>query len=311
MSDTKISALSANTTPVSTDITVIVDDPGGTPQSQKITLANLMALFANPVTDDGDSLGTTSLKWSDVFLALGAVLNFNSGNVTITHSAGVLTIAGGGLVLAAGTNTLAPLKLQAGTNLTTAEDGAIEYDGNCFYGTNDAGNRGVMPAMHYIRTQTPKNLPNDTNENALFDSPANGRLTLEAGVYRVTGLIHITGMSASAGNVAFDLLGAGTATIDSWLWHNWGTDNTTPANATSMTGTFPLTQQSAAGVVNIIGTGTAVAWSVNGTFDVTSAGTMIPSVTQANASAAVVSVGSFLEFWRIGATDVVSVGQFD
>lgn len=49
----------------------------------------------NPATNDGAALGTTSLKWSDLFLASGAVVNFNAGDVTITHSADALSFAGG------------------------------------------------------------------------------------------------------------------------------------------------------------------------------------------------------------------------
>lgn len=51
-----------------------------------------------PSTSDGNSLGTTALMWSDLFLASGAVINFDNGNVTITHSAGVLTIDGAAVV---------------------------------------------------------------------------------------------------------------------------------------------------------------------------------------------------------------------
>ena len=47
-----------------------------------------------PVADDGTALGTTSLKFSDLFLASGAVVNFNSGDVTITHAPDLLTFAG-------------------------------------------------------------------------------------------------------------------------------------------------------------------------------------------------------------------------
>ncbi len=46
-----------------------------------------------PTSDDGAALGSTSQKWSDLFLASGAVINFNNGNATITHSAGTLTTA--------------------------------------------------------------------------------------------------------------------------------------------------------------------------------------------------------------------------
>mgnify|MGYP000556016575 CR=1 FL=1 len=45
MADTKITALTANTTPVSTDILLMVDDPGGTPLGQKITLQSLKDYF--------------------------------------------------------------------------------------------------------------------------------------------------------------------------------------------------------------------------------------------------------------------------
>jgi len=49
---------------------------------------------ANPVSNDGAALGTTALGWSDLYLANGSVINFNNGNVTLTHSAGLLTLSG-------------------------------------------------------------------------------------------------------------------------------------------------------------------------------------------------------------------------
>ncbi len=47
-----------------------------------------------PVTDDGAALGTTALQWSDLFLASGGVVNWNNGDVTLTHAANGLTFAG-------------------------------------------------------------------------------------------------------------------------------------------------------------------------------------------------------------------------
>jgi hypothetical protein len=44
-----------------------------------------------PTTSDTVALGTSTRMWSDLFLASGAVINFNAGNATITHSAGLLT----------------------------------------------------------------------------------------------------------------------------------------------------------------------------------------------------------------------------
>jgi hypothetical protein len=47
-----------------------------------------------PGTNDGNALGTSALSWSDLFLASGAVINFNAGDVTITHAANALAVAG-------------------------------------------------------------------------------------------------------------------------------------------------------------------------------------------------------------------------
>lgn len=59
----------------------------------------LTSVALSPTTSDGNALGTSSLLWSDLFLALGAVLDFNNGDVTFTHSADLVTMAGGTLVL--------------------------------------------------------------------------------------------------------------------------------------------------------------------------------------------------------------------
>ena len=55
----------------------------------------LTAGALSPASSDGNALGTTSLMWSDVFLADGAVINFNDSDVTMTHSSNLMTIAGG------------------------------------------------------------------------------------------------------------------------------------------------------------------------------------------------------------------------
>lgn len=55
---------------------------------------NSAATAFSPLTSDGQALGTTSLMWSDLFLASGAVVNFNNGDVLITHSANALAFTG-------------------------------------------------------------------------------------------------------------------------------------------------------------------------------------------------------------------------
>lgn len=74
-----------------------------------------------PTANDGGPLGSTALQWSDLFMASGAILNFNNGNYTITHSAGTLTFAGAvvstGFV---GSNSAA-----AGVGYTTGAGGTV------------------------------------------------------------------------------------------------------------------------------------------------------------------------------------------
>lgn len=77
-------------------------DASGT-LTDRLTLDSAGVL--KPSSNDGVALGTTALMFSDLFLASGAVINFNNGNVTLTHSAGVLTL-GGTATLALGTNSI-------------------------------------------------------------------------------------------------------------------------------------------------------------------------------------------------------------
>ena len=87
----------------------------------------------SPNASDGVPLGTTSLMWSDLFLASGAVVNFNAGDVTATHSSNTLTIAGGTLATAAlTTSTIVAsgiVKTDDATEATSTTDGSLQTDG--------------------------------------------------------------------------------------------------------------------------------------------------------------------------------------
>ena len=84
-----------------------------------------------PDFNDGTALGSSSKGFSDLFLASGAVINFNAGDVTITHSSNTLTVAGSsnltvasdvttGSGLAITSNTLSTGKLLSLASTSTA-----------------------------------------------------------------------------------------------------------------------------------------------------------------------------------------------
>ncbi len=60
----------------------------------------------SPTSDDGAPLGDTTHNFADLFLATGAVINYQNGNVAITHSSGILTMGTGELrITTPGTNS--------------------------------------------------------------------------------------------------------------------------------------------------------------------------------------------------------------
>jgi len=205
-------------------------------------------------------------------------------------------------------------KLTVGTLLTTAEDGAIEMDADCLYGCTDAGNRGVIPVMHFIRADAARNLTNSTAEQKIFDSPSAGKLALETGCYRFEAQLYITSMSGTSGNVRFSPVGtttSTTATSAAFLWHAWGIDATAPTTAATQTGSFAVTSQTAAAVSLVTAaTGTGMGASISGSFEISGAGNIVPTVILSTAAAASINIGTYIAYWRIGSTSVASVGQW-
>jgi hypothetical protein len=132
------------------------------------------------------------------------------------------------LHLVAGTasaNT-APLKLTSGTNLTTAEAGAYEYDGTVSYFTNDASSgRGYKPAIQIFRltangTAFGPAIGNFFNANSAVQLIANGKYEIEAycrftkttaGTVTVTATTSVAPLNLS-GSVDYGAAAGGTAT---------------------------------------------------------------------------------------------------
>jgi hypothetical protein len=119
-----------------------------------VTGMTLSASVVAPDASDGAALGSTSLMWSDLFLASGGVINFNSGNVTLTHSAGTLTM-NNLLTLSGNTGvSLTGSAVTKGINLAGATVAMTDAD-NCLlsFGTwNDEVDIGTQTA-HFVPIQ--------------------------------------------------------------------------------------------------------------------------------------------------------------
>ena len=104
-----------------------------------------------PALKDGSALGSATLQFSDLFLALGAVINFDNGDVTITHAANAVTVAGG-TFNATGGGALTGTWSDLGT-VTTVDINGGTVDGvtiggssaGAITGTTITANTGFMP----------------------------------------------------------------------------------------------------------------------------------------------------------------------
>jgi hypothetical protein len=90
MANAKITALTSNTTPALTDVLAIVDDPGGSPLTQKITLGTMLAVasptFNTPIIDNPNV--TTGLTVSSgLTITTGGISN--TGGIIVFPAAQV------------------------------------------------------------------------------------------------------------------------------------------------------------------------------------------------------------------------------
>jgi hypothetical protein len=101
--------------------TILADHIGEHTEAHHTIFDSLMVSNIGIVPDanDGAYLGTTSLGWSDLFLASGAVLNYANSNVTLTHSSGILTLNVGTLKITTPTNTATSVVTIDGTQTLT------------------------------------------------------------------------------------------------------------------------------------------------------------------------------------------------
>jgi hypothetical protein len=100
-----------------------------------------------PVSNDGAAIGASGTAFSDLFLASGAVINFNAGNYTLTHSAGVLTANLDFRVTTAGTDTASVVTVGGTQTLTGKSIAASQITAGSLGGTITLGEGAQQIAL--------------------------------------------------------------------------------------------------------------------------------------------------------------------
>lgn len=205
----------------------------------------------------------------------------------------------------------------------TSADGAeapttrmtIDCKGHTLLAVNGATSGGVVPGIFICRLEADYTLTSNTNVQKLFNASTNGALTLQPGSYIFRAMIGVTTMNASSGNAAFSIIGAGTATLGNIQQGTVGVDlaQATTAAAAGASWSVTADQPAAnAGAINAVLATTATAMWVfwTGSFKVTAAGTIIPSIDLTTANAAVVKAGSYFEVFRMGDETTATIGPW-
>jgi len=140
----------------------------------------------------------------------------------------------------------------------------------------------------------------------LFNGSTNGAISLATGSYMFDCMFSLSSMSATSGNAGFSIAN-GTGTAGAFLM-NWSAIDAVAgaigawSSGISVTGATPAAMATAT-------TATVLQAMVFGSFEITGAGTIIPSIQLANAALAVVAVGSYFICRRIGDSTTVSMGN--
>ena len=205
---------------VDADLFIMDDGAGGTIRKTTASRIKTYVGGSDPSSADGDSLGTASLEWSDLYLADGGVIYFgNDQDITITHNpdAGV-TLGGTTPTLTIG---------DAG-----AEDTKIVFDGNAedfHIGLDDSADDLVIGLGSALGTTT----------HMAFDATGAVTMPLQPAVLAV---------SATVSNVSGNGDAYTTANFETEIF-----DQNADFNNSNFTFTAPVTGRYSASITTHIG----------------------------------------------------------
>lgn len=230
--------------------------------------------------------------------------------LTAPSSRSVLRDGSNILTLDAGTTTVPPLDFQAGTNLTTALAGAMEYDGKVLYSTPQGEQRGVVPGMQYYRLNAARAGSNATGAQSLFGVG----VTLSASTVYAFEAVFPMSKTAGATSHNVTISFGGTATVNNIGYYYQRSSSLTSLAAVSTIAVTQYGQTTSLTVATgITETGLYMSMRMSGTVSVNAGGTFIPQYTLSAApgGAYTVAASSYFLIFPVGAAGAnTSVGTW-
>jgi hypothetical protein len=232
-----------------------------------------------------------------------------NGTTGVTYPDGSLSFPA--LTYAVGSTTLAPLKLQAGTNLTFAAAGNVEYDGKVGYFTPQGTQRGVLPGMQFFRLDSSLAGANVNTVQSIFGVG----VTLSASTVYAFQALYPLSKTAGTTSHSIGLSFGGTATLNNIAYSNTGLFKSTGFTGVTAPDVLSYIQVATNTTVTAATTAASVQYitTIHGTVSVNAGGTFIPQYTLSAApgGAYTTAAGAFFLIYPIGASGAnVNVGTW-
>ena len=271
------------------------------------TAATITGVYSGTLTS---SQVTTALGFTPISSAVTS-LTGTANQISVSASTGAVTVSlpsdvimPGSLTLAAGTASVAALTVPMGTNLTTAVEGAAEFDGKTLYFTSNNTERGIVKNPQFFVLNANRTLTNQAAVQSLLGKS----VTISTGVryyYRILYTVYLSNGSRTSSAPQFAVGGTAVLAQNTYWVNPCGA-----ANQTTPTQTYQMSNHITTG----FGTGVTIANTtsgaqyysiiIDGNLDCTTGGTLIPYFGLSSStpgSSAYIQAGATMEIYPIGA----------
>lgn len=283
----------------------------GTTDIQTLTNKTLTSPTINGATFSGSLAGTANFTGT-----------FQSGGFTQTFPGAAATLAATNIAqswtanptFGGGSAAHPDFGETASALETTPAAGDHEYDGNAFYTTPNAGNRGVSPSQMFLSISANQTGTNVNTAQPWFAGGGATGITLPGNTtYFFKGHLSLSRTAGATSHTTAILFG-GTATVTSINWTNI-VESTAGSSTSTLQAVNSIEGSSLSGATVTAAVANASEWltlEVSGIIRVNAGGTLIPQFqySVAPGGAPTIQANSYFLLWPVGAGSILSVGNW-